>query len=334
MAVNEKDIVIKNKLSQKLEQYDLMDIAGTFLHNYDLAIVGIYPEILFDTMPDDTCFETLAAVKASMQSGRFQRCRGLLSDKEIKTLLSTPITTINNVIQTISELSEYQEDTIKKWYDRDIAMYFATQDQVKEVHNMLSTFFEEDITRLLYREAIILGTEAAQHRIELLLKATGRYASEVLFEMYGRNGNQGFLLFPYSYDPAPVLECLSNTFDPETTAHILKTDFWCLFITQKDSSDPSGFFHDSNLQGLINAYNEQAEFEAQLCEIFKAITPEDYDEVWTESFLPQYEARKASFIKYPISPRLMRKLCAVVTAFVRCGNESIITEEFKRFYIE
>lgn len=331
----QNDETIKNTLAAKLEQYDLLDITANFLKHYDLALVGLYPEILFPELPPDECFETLASVKASLLREPKSNAEMVLSDVTIKKLLTIPISTVNNVISLICNLSGCPYNIVRSWYDKNVELYLVSAESVQKVHDVLTVFFCKAINQYLYNDALVLGEDETRRRLELLVQTTGIYAPEVVYEMYGRNGSLGFLLFPYLSDPTEAMLHLHSLFGQETTAHILKTDFWCLF-DYKNAALEAPVIHDNGLdkmKSLVAAYQSQESFEAELRTIYDKITPMDYDEVWKEDFLPRYIALKESFIQYPICPKLMRRLCATVTAFKLCGGNALITEEFERFCI-
>lgn len=331
----QKDETIKNTLAAKLEQYDLLDITTNFLKHYDLALVGLYPEILLPELPPDECFETLSAVKVSLLREPKRNAEIVLSDATIKKLLTIPISTVNNVISLICNLSGCPDNIVRSWYDKNVEMYLISTEIVQKVHNVLTHYFCKSINQYLYKDALVLGAEETHRRLELLVQTTGIYAPEVVYEMYGRNGSLGFLLFPYLSDPTDAMQHLHSLFGQETTAHILKTDFWCLFDYKNTAIEDDTIYDNGidKMKSLVAAYQVQECFEAELRTIYDKITPMDYDEVWKEEFLPRYTALKESFIQHPICPKLMRRLCAVVTAFKLCGGNVLITEEFERFCI-
>ena len=83
--------VILDQLKEKLDIYDLWDIAKEFQNSYKLADKDIYPEIHFDNdvLPSDDCFQTLVAVKKAMNT-KTETEKIDFTDYQIKSLPGIP----------------------------------------------------------------------------------------------------------------------------------------------------------------------------------------------------------------------------------------------------
>ena len=328
---------ILSQLKEKFDSYDLWDIAGDFYNHYKLAVRELYPEGRFenDELPNDDCFRTLVAVKEARKREKETSARDeKLMDTQIKALLCIPYKRIQDTQAQISKLLGYPPHTIERWYAKNMDLFYVTPEMVREMFNYLSEAVSMDICKAIFQEALVLGYKETRHRIEFLKETVGTWAEEVLYEMYCRNGRQGFLLFPYYTGPVSAIEYLKDKFDPETIAHILKTDFWFLYA-YKDTAyhGRSSYGHDQGyIDELVGAYQNQMSIAKSLRDLARKITPYDYDEQWEGEFLPLYREIKEKMLRYPISPKLQRALYAVIMVFERCGMHP--DGEFSRFSMD
>lgn len=307
----------------KIEQFELWDIAGSFCKGLALAEQGIYPEIQFDDghLPTDDCFKTLAAVQQALRNTGCKDFTQELNDLQIRKLLDIPYTQVMDTISLICRIFDYPEYVVYGWYEKNIELFFVNKEAVSILAEYFEELFEKSMYRFWFKEAMILGVSEARRRMDVLLDATGLFAKEVLYEMYCRNGKQGYLFYPYYTDPVAAIQCLSNRFDREMVAHILKNDFWYLYAYKNETYHTTASYgHDQRyIDAVIKAYEEQEEVADNLMHLYAEITPYDYDEQWEEKFLPAYNAIEARLLQYPAAPKLLKAITAVVTAFKRCG---------------
>lgn len=76
----------------------------------------------------------------------------------------------------------------------------------------------------------MLGANEAKRRIDSLITNTGVFAEEVLYELYTNRSVEAYLFFPYYTDSVEAICYLKERFDEETTAHILKTNPFYLYV--------------------------------------------------------------------------------------------------------
>lgn len=322
------------QLETKFLQYDLLDIAGDFLNHYKLATAGLYPEILFDTLPESECFETLAAVKAALSKRSTQNEQNKLSDIEIKKLLGIPYSQVKEAATHICRILDYPEYIVSKWYQEHLELYFVTKSDVYNINETLAEYFHRSVYKHFFVDALILGHKETFHRLYELHRATMRRTDEVVYEMYCRNGKLGYLFYPYYTDPVEAIRYLERHFDPETIAHILKTDLDYLHAYKsKDYKCYDSYNHDEHhVRSLIGAYLEQDSCSFKFRALLDNLTPDNCESIWAESFWPQYCSIRTSFLQYPICPKLNRALCVVITEFKKCGLK--LPAEMERYNLD
>lgn len=321
------------QLEAKFKQYDLLDIAGDFLNHYKLATAGLYPEILFETLPEAECFETLAAVKVARSNRSSFIAQDKLSDIEIKKLLSIPYSRVKEAAKHICIVLDCPEYIVGKWYQDNIELYFVSKSDVYNINETLSEFFPRSMHKHFFKEALILGQRETFRRLHYLHEATGRRTDEIVYEMYCRSGQLGYLFYPYYTDPVEAIQYLERHFDPEMIAHILKTDLDYLHAYKsKDYTCYDSFKHDENhIRALIGAYLEQDSCSFKFRSLLENLTQANCKAIWEENFWTQYCTIRNTFLKYPVCPKLNRTLCVVVTEFKKCGLK--IPAEMERYIL-
>lgn len=321
-------------LKAKFDQYDLWDVAERFYKDYKMDVRSdLMPEVRFEghTLPSDDCFKTLVAARNAMKVKRPSDYKKYFDALTIKKILQIPYTQVIEAATSICRFTGFSEDTVCKWYEGYIDMFFVTKKTVNEFAEHISMLFDEKICKSIFREAIVLGADEAKRRIDGLITHTGVYAKEVLYNLYVKAPGTAYLFFPYYTDPVDAIEHLRECFDEETTAHILVSDTWYLYVYKhKAYHDTPHYHHDHKyIDNLVEKYQIQVRVANELRELRKRIIPDDASELWIEEFIPVFETIKGMIFEYPYCPKVMRALICTVTAFSACGV--IVPEEFARY---
>ena len=213
-------------------------------------------------------------------------------------------------------------------------MFYVTTQSVKETHKYLSARFASEIYKPIFREAVLLGCAETKRRIDSLKEAIGELTGEVLYEMYGRNGRQGYLLYPYYAGSVAAIEALKKALDYETVAHVLKTDFWLLYAYKDESYQGERTYgHDQEyFDKIVMIYKEQETIADILFCLSKSVSQDKCERQWNEQFVPSYQKIKSMLPRYPICPKLQKAIFVVVTAFNKCGMS--VTDEYARYLLE
>jgi len=291
------------------------------------------PEVRFEghILPSDNCFKTLVAVRNAMKVKRPSDYKKYFDILTIKKILQIPYTQVIEAATAICKFTGFSEDTVCKWYEGYIVVFFVTKKTVNEFAEYISALFEEQICKSIFREAIVLGADEAKRRIDGLIAYTGIYAKEVLHNLYVNMPGNAYLFYPYYTDPVAAMAHLREHFDEETTAHILISDTWYLYVYKHEAyHDTPHYHHDHKyIANLIEKYELQVKVAEELRGIRKCMIPDDASELWIEEFMPAFETVKGMMLDFPYCPKIKRALIYTVTAFSVCGV--MITEEFARY---
>ena len=306
---------IVRKLKEKFDEYGLMDISESFCESYELALEDMYPEIRFDDeLPSDECFKTLVSIQSSKRE---------LTAFEIKRILEVPYSQVQQVQEMICDYYNYPRGLLEKYYEKDLSMYFVMPSTVNKIYDYLSGKFEKEICKHIFLDSLVLGYLETKERIDVLVEYTGTASSDILYEMYCRNGKLGYLMYPYYINPIKAIKYLAEMLDKSTVVHILKTDFGYLYA-YKDGVFPSGATHGHDqeyVDQVISAYKAQESIAVGFLNTMNKVTKEDAQNLWNEMFLPGYSEIKSHFLRYPPCPLLIKSLNGVITIFDRCGIE-------------
>jgi len=159
-------------LKAKFDQYDLWDVAERFYKDYKMDVRSdLMPEVRFEghTLPSDDCFKTLAAARNAMKVKRPSDYKKYFDALTIKKILQIPYTQVIEAATSICRFTGFSEDTVCKWYEGYIDMFFVTKKTVNEFAEHISMLFDEKICKSIFREAIVLGADEAKRRIDGLI---------------------------------------------------------------------------------------------------------------------------------------------------------------------
>lgn len=321
-------------LKAKFDQYDLWDVAERFYKDYKMDVRSdLMPEVRFEehALPTDDCFKTLVAARNAMRVKRPSDYKKYFDQLTVKKLLQTPYTQVIEAATAICRFTGFTEDSVCKWYEGYTDMFFVTKKTVNEFAEYISDLFDVQICKALFREAIVLGVDEAKRRVDGLIAHTGVYAKEILYNQYIKVPGNTYLFYPYYTDPVDAIAHLRENFDEETTAHILVSDTWYLYVYKhKAYHDAPHYNHDHKyISDLIDTYKIQVQVADQLREMRKLINSDGANSLWGEEFIPLFDKIKEMMLEYPFCPKLMRALICTVTAFSACGV--ILPNEFVRY---
>lgn len=327
-----KDDILAN-LNAKFEEYDLWDVAERFYKDYKMDVYSdLVPEVRFEghILPSDDCFKTLTAARNAMKVKRQSDYRKYFDQLLVKKLLEIPYTQVEETTNEICKLTGYSVDSVKKWYEGNIDMFFVTPNTVKEFILYASSKFDGRIWKALIRDALVLGVNEAKRRIDGLITYTGEFAEEVLYNLYVNRPGNSYLFFPYYTDPVEAMLHLKERFDEETTSHILISNPWYLYAYKhKAYQDTWHYCHDHDyINRLVEAYEQQIKVAEVMRRLRKNVATYNLSDLWSE-FIAEFETVKMTGFEYPYCPKLMRALICTVTAFSARGV--IIPDEFARY---
>ena len=321
-------------LKEKFDQYSLWDVAEKFYRDYKLDVCsGIVPEVRFDDhkVPSDDCFKTLLAARNSLKAKEPVKYKDLFDQLAVKKLLQIPYAQVLETAAAICKYTGFSENVVFKWYEDKLEMFYVTKEMVNELVQYISSLFDERVCKAAFKDAILIGVDEAKRRIDGLISYTGKFAQEIMYFLYLKNPGNSYLFYPYYTDPVEAIVHLRKYFDEETTAHILISDQWYLYVYKDKAYHSSSHYnHDHEyIAKLVAAYQLQIQTAIEFRCLRKEIIPDDISEQWIERFIPLFSKIKPMQYEYPYCPNLIRSLVCVVTAYSNCGL--CIPDEFARY---
>lgn len=321
-------------LKKMLDRHKLWDVADKFYEEYSMDVQSdLMPEVRFEghELPSEDCFRTLVAARNAMKAGTPSDYKKYFDVLTVKKILQVPYVQVIEAAAEICRATGFSDNVVCRWYAENIDMFFLTKKTVEKFSDHVSMFFGKKILRLIFKEAIVLGADEAIRRIDGLFKHTGIYAKEVLDALYEKSRETAYLFYPYYTDPVDAMAHLREYFDEETTAHILSSNVRYLYVYKhKDYHDAPRYRHTHKyIDNLVEKYQGQERVANALRDLRKRIAPGNASELWTEEFIPLFEAIDDMIHEYPYCPKVLRALICTVTAFSERGVT--IPQELERY---
>ena len=306
-----------NLVKQKMILYGCSDLA----EGYCKELIHRVRDGESFFIPTDDCFSTLRFVRNSLSEKVFKRYG--INNIAIDRILKIPYPKVEKAAEEVAEILKLSKEWVlgffgNHYYDLEI----ITKDgQVNAVREYLASKYKEEIYSCFFLDALQIGVEETQSRIESLEKVVGIYSKSVLYEMYCRNGKLGYLLYsgPFS-DPVGAIDYLSNVFSNATDiAHILKTHFEFLHafrIGFNPLNTGKAYISD-----LMDVYQKQIRIRDRIYDFMQSdcrITVEQ----WTNDFIPLWNLLVADQPEYPLCPSLVKAL----SVYVSNVDRGIITD--------